>query len=183
MYQWTKPLLATTIPMALCGLFYFETSIANQVQFERLGLRSIPFGLTMLVETTSFILSIAPLLISTFFFLTIKIVLSDFFNCDLARKDLWCIVAISNTPLLVYNWWFALNLSIFKDILIVSNIEKVSFMLGMTFQNFQLLNFISWILVYLCLIVLLLKRKVRLLPACIAVFLPSLLMILIYLIV
>lgn len=80
-------------------------------------------------------------------------------------------MAISNTLLIVYNWWFALNLSIFKDILIVSNLEKVSFMLGMTFRNFQLLNFISWILVYLYLIVLLLKRKVRLLPACIAVFL------------
>lgn len=180
MYQFTRLFFATLVPISLCGFFYFETTIANEIQFEINGLQSMPTGLTVLINTATFISSLTPLLIPIFFFATIKVVLSDFFGCIISKKDLWYIVAVSNTPLLLYNWIFALNLAAFKDDLVASNGVNLAFMFGFTFRDFYLMNLISWALVYICLILLLLKQKVKLLDACFSVFLPSLLFCLIY---
>ena len=173
MYQFTRLFFATLVPISLCGFFYFETTIANEIQFEINGLQSMPTGLTVLINTATFISSLTPLLIPIFFFATIKVVLSDFFGCIISKKDLWYIVA-------VYNWIFALNLAAFKDDLVASNGVNLAFMFGFTFRDFYLMNLISWALVYICLILLLLKQKVKLLDACFSVFLPSLLFCLIY---
>lgn len=73
-----------------------------------------------------------------------------------------------------------MNLAAFKDDLVASNGVNLAFMFGFTFRDFYLMNLISWALVYICLILLLLKQKVKLLDACFSVFLPSLLFCLIY---
>ena len=180
MYQFTRLFFATLVPISLCGFFYFETTIANEIQFEINGLQSMPTGLTVLINTATFISSLTPLLIPVFFFATIKVVLSDFFGCIISKKDLWYIVAVSNTPLLLYNCIFDLNLAAFKDDLVASNGVNLAFMFGFTLRDFYLMNLISWALVYICLILLLLKQKVKLSDACFSVFSPSLLFCLIY---
>lgn len=172
-YFWLIIVMATSF-------FYLNVSIlAND--FQRQISVSNNF-LEFLYSANNFVAFCIPLIAYIFFALTTKIML---FIVDMNMENNYEekinineLLGYSFIPLLIFMIFYFFNLAFLdSNINSIDDLDKMSFVFNLTFNDFKILSYISWFLIYLVLMVqLVLNEKIGILKSILIVFLPSLIL-------
>lgn len=162
------------------SFFYLNVSIlAND--FQRQISNSNNF-LEFLYSANNFVAFCIPIIAYIFFALTTKIML---FIVDINMKynyeekvNVNELLGYSFIPLLIFMIFYFFNLAIVdNNIESIEDLNKMNFVFNLTFNDFKILSYICWFLIYVILTLqLVLNEKMEILKSILIAFLPSLIL-------
>lgn len=165
---------------------FFIADYANNLQLNIYNFINIPPTYSLVFKISKISSAIVPFSIAVFLLISTKIMLTEFYDYNITTKQLFQTVGLSFTPMLLYYYFFWYNLIRYCNTDNINNVEdfnKMTFMLNMGLYEFSIINYICWLCMYICMIIILVKNKITTLNATISVFFPSGLVVLIYYII
>lgn len=180
--------LLPIIVVSLSSLCAFcITEYTNSLQISMLNVTSIPQSYRILFKISSTIAAIIPIVIFLFLFFSAEIMLNDFFGEKIRKQTLLNLIGISFIPMLLYQYLFWFNILSYchaTNIKEVHDFINMTFIYGLTFKDFEFINLLCWILIYLIpVIYFIIYKKINMVSTIISFLLPSSLVILFYYII
>lgn len=120
-----------------------------------------------------------PIVASVFFLISVNLMIF-IVDIDTKKKQDYKIdvkdkIGYSFIPLLIFLLFYCVNLYVFsKNINNYSNIQDMKFVFGLTFQDFKLASYVSWIMIYVILFILFyVDEEISIIKSALIVVLPS----------
>lgn len=170
--------------LTLCSLCaYFITDYANKLHIHTLLNGEIPGSYAILFELSSISTAFIPYLIGAFLFTTIKLMLVDIFDEQISKTNLWLMIGIGLTPMLIEDYFYWFNLIYYADANTIRTIEdflNLKYSFNLSISDFKTLNIFCWCLLYLTMILFLYIKSYPLYKVLLSTLLPSIFVILTY---
>lgn len=155
---------------------YCIAEYTNNLHLSILGIDDIPNSYKLLFGISKITSALVPVVISFFIVITTSIMLNDVFDKHVSPKMIIQIVGFSYIPMVLYYYFFWINLIQYgsiNSIKIVDDFTNMEFIFGMHLSDFSLINLLCWLYMYIFIAYNLIKRKIDIMPAIISTFLPS----------
>ena len=166
---------------SLCA--YCITEYMNSLQLGMLNITDIPQSYRILFKVSSSIASVIPIVIFLFLFFSSEIMFNDLFGEEIEKYVLLKILGISFIPMLIYQYFFWFNILIYCNTISikeVSDFVNMTFMYGLTLEDFGFINLICWGCVYLVPVVYFIYKEVNFVSTIVSFLLPSFLTLFFY---
>lgn len=170
--------------IVLCSLSaYFISDFAGNTQLRILSGKECLGAYKILFQVNKVTSLFVPIVICAFISTTTHILLSDFFEEKIKFAHIFSIVGIAMIPILLDNYFFWINLISYaanSSIRTINDFMNIRYYGNLTITNFETINTICWILVYMIIITRLYALKIKFYKAAVATILPTLVLIITY---
>lgn len=161
-----------------------HTSLLNtpSLQLHTHGVENIANSYKILFGISKITSAFVPIVITCFIGITITIILNDIFEDHISNKKVFQIVGFSYIPMLLYYYFFWINLIQYCN---TTNIKSkddfinMKFMFSMQLSDFSLINILCWIYLYIFIICSLRRNDIQITHAIIATLSPSAILLLV----
>ena len=137
----------------------------------------------MLLGISKITSALVPVLVALFMIITTTVMLNDVFEKQVPLKLIFQIVGFSYIPMLLYYYFFWINLIQYCNISNVKSTDdfmNMKFMFNMDLSDFSFINSMCWIYMFIYIIYSLIKHKTGITKGCISALLPSVIMLSVY---
>lgn len=162
---------------------YFITDYANNLQLSTLNMTEVPNSYKLLFDVSKVTSAIVPVAIVLFIVITTKIMLNEFFDKRIPSHVIFRIVGFSMIPMLLYYYFFWFNLIKYCNIETIKSTEdllNMNFLFNLHLNDFTLLSYFCWLLMFIYIIFGLIKHKVNATSAVLSTLLPSGIFMIVY---
>lgn len=131
---------------------FFISEYVNNLQIQAMGVDAIPFSYRFLSNVSSTFAALTPMIVFLFLYCTIEIMMNFFFEEKINRKDLYYILGIAFIPMLLFEYFYWLNLIRYCNLSVIKNIDEftnMKFMFNLKMHDMKFINMICWGILYL----------------------------------
>lgn len=155
----------------------------NSLQLGMLNITDIPQSYRILFKVSSSIASVIPIVIFLFLYFSSEIMFNALFGEEIEKYVLLKILGISFIPMLIYQYFFWFNILIYCNTISIKEVSdfiNMTFMYGLTLEDFGFINLICWGIVYLVPVVYFIYKEVNFVSTIVSFLLPSFLTLFFY---